>query len=671
MVTAQSFFIFVFVAVNLFGKGSANVQLVEECFDVAFPIVKKNPHPTTPPTTLLMFTNNPTSNPTGTPTNQPTNEPTNQPTNKPTNEPTNKPTNEPTNEPTEIPTKSPVQTSAIPAYQCLVKEEENFDNGFGAWVCADSGRCVREDIPENPKIGTSKAVQIRDDQNDSVLTRTFTETEIGSMMVETVKVTYDYCGKNINNNGEKFYIHYKVGDGTWVQVVEHLLDEDTSCNPGQVDVFDLPAGTSSFDIRFSTDNFGNGDYLFIDNIKTEFCGIDGNGDDDAVTTTTTTTTNPTLPITTSNYRLLPDPYVYETFDLHNKDDCPSGGLKCKYSGNDGNEWARGPEDLTKGSSITCEVLGTSDTVEIMVVDIFYKGNEKNGIKLEVIGGNYLMQDVYMKAGPGGNHYTWGSGTLGSSGGTFFTPEFKGISHVDMCVIPKPSCPFVLLDFNGLTAGDYVNRMESYGVTIVVETNSGYAPNNAAMVFDTLRPTKGDDQPLCSGSNQNSDGDSDLGTPNERCNPNWNSNSAHDSAYPGVGWCGGPFKCKDIHNKNAGFDTLAPNPYMNCEALGNVLIIQESNKLCPDDNGGGGSISFQFDSPVNLKYASLLDVDGYESADIVVKYNDNSQTLTHDVTPSGENGLAREFPIVDNANEVKITYTGSGSIAALGYEVCPP
>jgi hypothetical protein len=61
----------------------------------------------------------------------------------------------------------------------------------------------------------------------------------------------------------------------------------------------------------------------------------------------------------------------------------------------------------------------------------------------------------------------------------------------------------------------------------------------------------------------------------------------------------------------GRPTLAdgtPNPYENCQPLGNILVIQESDKSCPDDSWAGGWLQFDFRVPTEVLFAKLLDID---------------------------------------------------------------
>jgi hypothetical protein len=100
--------------------------------------------------------------------------------------------------------------------------------------------------------------------------------------------------------------------------------------------------------------------------------------------------------------------------------------------------------------------------------------------------------------------------------------------------------------------------------IVEDARGGYAPGRKARIFDSTKPTAND---------------FDLGTPNAKC--------------PG----GGP---------GIGIDGVPGKPGENCIPLGNLLIIQESNKPEPDDNPVGGILSFVFDSPKRIGHIGIID-----------------------------------------------------------------
>ena len=92
---------------------------------------------------------------------------------------------------------------------------------------------------------------------------------------------------------------------------------------------------------------------------------------------------------------------------------------------------------------------------------------------------------------------------------------------------------------------------------------------------------------------------DLGAPNSACN----------GGGPGHGGGGVP---------NYDSNGLPQNVHHNCEPQGLTLIVQESRKQYPDDNGCGGIITFDFfHEAAFLEDAGFLDVDGNESIKLTV------------------------------------------------------
>ena len=148
---------------------------------------------------------------------------------------------------------------------------------------------------------------------------------------------------------------------------------------------------------------------------------------------------------------------------------------------------------------------------------------------------------------------------------------------------EEECPYYQLDFNQNTVrGQYITDdfRQDYGVVISAQgqLGSGYTPNGAARIFDSSQP---------GGSN----GDPDLGSPNWSC----------PGGGPGVG--------------DGGKHGTA---YENCNPLGMVLIIQETDKDTPDDNYGGGWITFDFDEPAHLDTIVIFDSDGCEKVELTVR-----------------------------------------------------
>jgi hypothetical protein len=136
------------------------------------------------------------------------------------------------------------------------------------------------------------------------------------------------------------------------------------------------------------------------------------------------------------------------------------------------------------------------------------------------------------------------------------------------------------DGTKLGAGAYIQNewLNTYGLRI--EATGGYSPSGKARIFDTSYP-----------GTDHFTGDPDLGSPNEKC----------AGGGPGIGAGGEP-----------------GSPGENCEPLGNVLTIQESNKGTVDDNSAGGTISFNFGRPVKLEHIGLLDM-GKNNFDYIEVY----------------------------------------------------
>ena len=202
--------------------------------------------------------------------------------------------------------------------------------------------------------------------------------------------------------------------------------------------------------------------------------------------------------------------------------------------------------------------------------------------------------------------------------------------------PVVECPLVHLDFNneGLSRGTYLHDQlkDKYGLTVtaIARPGTGYTPNGAARIFDTART---------GGRN----GDTDLGSPNRDC----------PGGGPGIGAGGGP-----------------SSPFANCDPLGYVLIIQESNKWTPDDNARGGSLLFDFDTPVTVKDLSIFDIDEHSSVDVLLTHAGGA-TTPYETGWTGDNGV---YPLtVDQANikQIKVTFPGSGAVNHIDFRHCPP
>ncbi len=172
------------------------------------------------------------------------------------------------------------------------------------------------------------------------------------------------------------------------------------------------------------------------------------------------------------------------------------------------------------------------------------------------------------------------------------------------------------DGNPLAAGTIVStQYADFGVTI---TATGFG----AMIFNSANPTGGD---------------IDLGTPNQTF------------GGPGIG-VGGE----------------AGTPGENSRALGNVLIVSEDGDSSdPDDNAGGGTLTFEFAQPVFVGSLQLLDIE--ESGGQVVTRDADGAVIASYPIPALGNNSFQVLSIGDQlVSEVQVIFAGSGAVAELQY-----
>lgn len=197
------------------------------------------------------------------------------------------------------------------------------------------------------------------------------------------------------------------------------------------------------------------------------------------------------------------------------------------------------------------------------------------------------------------------------------------------------CPTTHLDFAGLAAGAYITTQlrSEYGVRLYAKSwDGGYVPSGAVRVFDSANP-----------GTYNS-GDPDLGSPNSAC--------------PG----GGP---------GLGEGGIPGSQFENCDPLGNLIIVQASNKVQPDDHERGSRITFKFDHPTYVDNIVVIDNDGCNCDPVSI-------TLHKDVagkvkrtgeTATGNNGVAKISIDVHRVTKMEVYFPTSGAIASLDYNLC--
>ena len=157
----------------------------------------------------------------------------------------------------------------------------------------------------------------------------------------------------------------------------------------------------------------------------------------------------------------------------------------------------------------------------------------------------------------------------------------------------------------------------WGVTISSD-NASRPP----MLFDSSAPTGGDP---------------DLGTPNQ------------DFGGPGVGSGG-----------------TAGAIGENAESLGRVLIISEDGDTSdPDDNAGGGVLTFTFANPTTIHSIGLLDIDD-SSNEVRLFDADGNLIATHNASDFGNNSVQRIVMEATGVSRMEVEFVGSGAITDLHF-----
>jgi hypothetical protein len=142
------------------------------------------------------------------------------------------------------------------------------------------------------------------------------------------------------------------------------------------------------------------------------------------------------------------------------------------------------------------------------------------------------------------------------------------------------------------------------------------------------------------------GDPDLGTPNEMC------------GGPGSGKGGEPGQ-----------------PAANCVPLGNVIIIQEDNDdpTIPDDQQGGGTISFDLTTKVHYIYEiGVMDIEERSRSFITVVHDvgTKQETTQIDFVGLGDNAVQTVLINIANVSKLTLNLDTSGAITHLGVCVQP-
>lgn len=210
---------------------------------------------------------------------------------------------------------------------------------------------------------------------------------------------------------------------------------------------------------------------------------------------------------------------------------------------------------------------------------------------------------------------------------------------EVCYALTSNC--VDFDFGGLPAGSIVSQTQPWAPAVTISaTNNRSGHPDEAIIFDSGNPTGAD---------------WDLGTPNS------------DFGGPGIGVGGraGQFGENSI-------------------AKGNLLIVAEdvvdnnSDGLVddPDDEARGGSIRFDFFTPVTVSSIYLVDLDDGTNGSVVTYEYSGGNTQSFIIPDLGNNSVAR-LPIGQSGlAAITVSFAGSGSIGDIQFcpdttEVCFP
>jgi hypothetical protein len=142
-------------------------------------------------------------------------------------------------------------------------------------------------------------------------------------------------------------------------------------------------------------------------------------------------------------------------------------------------------------------------------------------------------------------------------------------------------------------------------------------------------------------------DPDLGSPNELCYP----------PGPGIGLAGAPGQTG-----------------VNCEYLGNVLIIQQDGPADshPNDNANGGTITFDFPDMIDFVYdLGLLDMDDATSITVLYDTGRGMEASIIDVPILGDNSVQRVRINKENVIQIRVNLTRSGAVTFVSFCQIPP
>ena len=98
----------------------------------------------------------------------------------------------------------------------------------------------------------------------------------------------------------------------------------------------------------------------------------------------------------------------------------------------------------------------------------------------------------------------------------------------------------------------------------------------------------------------------------------------------------------------------------------MLVVQESDKDCPDASQSGGTLTFSFDNPVLLSDIGIMDADESDQRMRVTYADGVAETFTY--SSFGDNSVQRVLASKLNVKKVEVVFPGSGAITEINF--CP-
>jgi hypothetical protein len=118
-------------------------------------------------------------------------------------------------------------------------------------------------------------------------------------------------------------------------------------------------------------------------------------------------------------------------------------------------------------------------------------------------------------------------------------------------------------------------------------------------------------------------------------------------------------------------------FPNCEAQGNVMIIQDENihPSIPSDSRNGGCLDFTFTQRGGVVNLGIMDIDGSDNVDITITTDEEVELETFESPANiGDNGhwianKTTDLMKFNNIKKMQGCFPGSGVLIFIHFEAC--